>query len=191
MKQDRPAVFIDRDGVLNKNVYYPCSGEWEAPRCVDDFEFIDGALEALQSLHQARYLLFVVTNQPSFAKGKTSREALEAILQRFRAQLDDYAIPIAHLYCCFHHPQAIVESLALDCPYRKPHFQAIEDACQRHHLDRASCWMIGDRDTDVACGVGAGVQTIQVSPDYSAAHPTNPQATHCVGSFVEAVAIVA
>jgi D-glycero-D-manno-heptose 1,7-bisphosphate phosphatase len=75
----RKAVFLDRDGVVNRNVFYPDSGEFESPRSVEAFELFPWTLEALRRLCDAGYALFIVSNQPNFAKGKSPMEPLQEI----------------------------------------------------------------------------------------------------------------
>ena len=70
------AVFLDRDGVINKNIFYKDSNEWESPRNISDFYLLDNVIESLNLLQNHNFLLFIVTNQPSYAKGKTSLEEL-------------------------------------------------------------------------------------------------------------------
>ena len=64
------ALFLDRDGVVNDLVFYPSHGEWESPRNVRDLRMRDGAADALKDASRAGWLLFLITNQPSYAKGK-------------------------------------------------------------------------------------------------------------------------
>jgi len=170
------AVFLDRDGVLNKNVWYDDSKEWESPRVLADFTFRENVPEALKRLQSEGYLLFIVTNQPSYAKGKTTLAHLHEILQHCIASLHKEGIAIKKTYCSFHHPKSIVPELAAPCPYRKPSPQALLDAIRDYRLDAAQCWMIGDRDTDIECGMAAGVKTIRIAPDYETAGPAQPKA---------------
>ena len=80
------ALFLDRDGILDELVYYPSSGEWESPRTLDDLVMLDVA-DALQRFADAGWLLIVITNQPSAAKGKATREALQEV-QDFVVMVD-------------------------------------------------------------------------------------------------------
>ena len=82
------AVFLDRDGVINANVFYADTGETEAPRTVADFQLLPGALAAMKRLRDAGFLLFVVSNQPNQAKRKATRadhDAIQARLDRLAA----------------------------------------------------------------------------------------------------------
>ena len=83
----RPAVFLDRDGVLVEEVFYPQSGEWEAPWRPDDVRLIPGAAVAARRLAEAGFSLVVVSNQAAFAKGKTTLRELWLAHERFVALL--------------------------------------------------------------------------------------------------------
>jgi D-glycero-D-manno-heptose 1,7-bisphosphate phosphatase len=187
----QPAIFLDRDGVINKNVFYHDTQEWESPRTPREFEFIEGAVNAIQRLHQADYALFIVTNQPSYAKGKTTLEDLKDILDDCVFKLKKAAIPIVHAYCSYSHPQSIIPALKFDCPYRKPSPGALLQAARDYNLDLKASWMIGDRETDIECGHKAGVRTIRVAPDYQqSTRPNSPLATKNALNIVEAVDLI-
>src|ERR1700724_1626670 len=114
------AIFLDRDGVINKNIFYEHSGEWEAPLPPDHFERADGAIEALRQLQSAGLLLFVVSNQPNAAKAKATLETLDEIHQRLIAALDEAHIHFTAFYYCYPHPAGTVPSLSGPCDCRKP-----------------------------------------------------------------------
>lgn len=149
----RRALFLDRDGVLNELVYYDSSEEWESPRSLIHLAMIEGITEPLRRLVDAGWLLVIVTNQPSYAKGKTSKEAL---LEVHNAVVERLGVPIAASYLCFHHPEAIVEELRVECECRKPGAKSLLDAARDLDIDLAQSWMVGDQDTDLACGRAAG-----------------------------------
>ena len=145
------ALFLDRDGVLDHLVYYESSGEWEAPRAIEDVVMTDGVLEPLEKLADAGWLLFVVTNQPSYAKAKVTREALEAVHAAILAPL-----PVTRSYVCFHHPEAVVAAMRVTCDCRKPGTRFLREAAEEFDIDLRSSWMVGDQDSDLLCGRAAG-----------------------------------
>ncbi len=147
------ALFLDRDGVLDELVYYPSHDEWESPRRLSDLALILGVREPLQRFVDAGWLLFIVTNQPSFAKKKTSREELLEVHEAVVASLD---VPIARSYLCFHHPDALIDELRVKCECRKPGTKSLRDAAAEFDVDLTSSWMIGDQDSDLKCGRAAG-----------------------------------
>ena len=157
------AVFLDRDGVINANVFYADSGEIEAPRTVADFTILPGALEAMKQLADAGYLLFLVSNQPNQAKRKATVADHDAIQTKLAAALDAAGIRIEEFFYCFHHPKGVEPSLSGPCDCRKPSPYFLNKARAAHDLDMAQSWMVGDRDTDIQCGKAAGVRTIRVA----------------------------
>lgn len=182
-------IFLDRDGVLNRNVYYPDFGEWESPRHPADLVMHEGVVEALAVLGGMGFLLFIVTNQPSFAKGKTSMEDLLAV----KAQMEQFfvhrAIPITASYYCFHHPKGVVASHTMVCECRKPSPFFLYQAAKDYGLDLTHSWMMGDRDTDIACGKAAAVKTIRMKSDHPAAAP-RIEAEYMAATLAEAVTII-
>ena len=154
------AVFLDRDGVINANVFYADSGEIEAPRTAADFAILPGALEAMKRLQDAGYLLFLVSNQPNQAKRKATAADHDAIQAMLVTALAATGIKIEEFFFCFHHPRGVEPSLSGPCDCRKPSPYFLNQAMVAHCLDMASSWMVGDRETDIACGVAAGVKTI-------------------------------
>lgn len=149
----RKALFLDRDGVLDELVYYADSNEWESPRRVEDIRLIPGAFEAVKRARAAGFEIVVITNQPSFAKGKISRESLEAVHAQIAGSLKSYV--------CYHGP-------ADGCDCRKPGTKFVDDAARELDLDLAQSWFIGDQDSDLACGRAAGMRVILIEHAHSA-----------------------
>lgn len=157
------ALFLDRDGVLDELVYYESSGEWESPRAIGDIVLIDGVAEPLEMLAASGWLLFVVTNQPSYAKGKVTREALEAVHD---AIVDP--LPITRGYICFHHPEAVLDEMRVACDCRKPGTRFLQEAAAEFDVDLTSSWMVGDQDSDLLCGRAAGCRVALIEHHGSA-----------------------
>jgi D-glycero-D-manno-heptose 1,7-bisphosphate phosphatase len=159
----RPAaVFLDRDGVINRNVMNPLTLAWEAPLTVESFVLTHHALRALGALRKAGFLLFLVSNQPNYAKAKASLETIESIHHRLLDLLDQQRIEFAAFYYCLHHPQGVVPSHAGPCRCRKPSPFFLLQARDQFGLDMERSWMVGDRGSDIACGRAAGVHTVMV-----------------------------
>ncbi|HEX7833423.1 MAG TPA: HAD-IIIA family hydrolase [Thermoanaerobaculia bacterium] len=140
------ALFLDRDGVVDELVYYPSHDEWESPRRISDLKMIDGVTEPLRRFHDAGWLLFVVTNQPSAAKGKASRDELQEVHDAVMRALD---VPVTQSYICFHRSED-----ACECRKPKPYF--LLEAAREFGVDLAQSWMVGDQDSDLRCGRAAG-----------------------------------
>ncbi len=170
----RRAVFLDRDGVLNRNVWYASSREWESPREPGDLVLHDGVKEALAALRRDGWKLVVVSNQPSHAKGKTSLASLRAVHERLEHELGTAGIGLDASFYCFHHPNGVVPEWSGVCECRKPSPHFLCRAALDLGLELSYCWMIGDRATDVECGTRAGTRTILVDPD----HPAERSETH-------------
>ena len=162
------AVFLDRDGVLNRNVFNPATGEYESPGRAEDFELTPGAIESLGRLQEAGYLLFLVSNQPNYAKGKSTLEDLQGVHARLNDALEAGGIRFAKFFYCFHHPKGIVPSHSGACECRKPSPYFLNEAAAEFGVDLANSWMVGDRSTDIECGQAAGVRTIRVREDHPA-----------------------
>ncbi|MFZ0663782.1 MAG: HAD family hydrolase [Acidobacteriaceae bacterium] len=156
----RRAVFLDRDGVINRNVFNPASSKHEAPLTAGDFALLPGVSQALRQLHAAGFLLFVVSNQPNYAKGKTSLAELTAIDASMQQQLAAAGVRFSGVYYCLHHPQSAVPGYSGPCACRKPSPYFLLRAIRVFGIDAEQSWMVGDRATDVLCGRAAGVHTI-------------------------------
>jgi D-glycero-D-manno-heptose 1,7-bisphosphate phosphatase len=176
------ALFLDRDGVLDELAFYPSSNEWEGPRTLDDLVMIEGITEPLQRLVDAGWLLFIVTNQPSYAKGKTTMEDTHAVHNAVVAQL---RVPITRSYLCFHHPESIVPDLRIACDCRKPGAQSLLDAARDFDIDLSASWMIGDQDSDLLCGRAAGCKVALIEYSRSADKRGEVEPDLRVGSLEE------
>jgi len=161
------AIFLDRDGVLNPNVYNPETGEYESPHRPEDFALYTFAEKSLQMLKCAGYIIVLVSNQPSYAKGKTSMENLLAINNMLKDWSDEHGVLIDKFCYCYHHPKGIVPEYAKVCECRKPGTLFLEQAKEQFNLDPAQCWFIGDRDTDIECGHKFGCKTVKVNTIYT------------------------
>ncbi len=158
----RRAVFLDRDGVINHNVLNPATGELEAPLTAAEFKVLPGVPEALRSLQKAGYLLFVVSNQPNHAKGKSTLDELRAIDRKLQRELAAMRVEMAERYYCRHHPEGVVPEYSVVCECRKPSPYFLRKAAREFGIDLGQSWMVGDRVTDVECGRAAGVRTALV-----------------------------
>jgi D-glycero-D-manno-heptose 1,7-bisphosphate phosphatase len=156
------AVFLDRDGVINRNVLNPATGEFEAPFAVEDFALVPGVPQALRRLQAAGFLLFLVSNQPNYAKGKSSRAQIDAIDAELRRQLKAMRVEFAAFYYCLHHPHGVIEGYSGSCACRKPSPYFLFLASRRFGIDLERSWMVGDRETDILCGRLAGARTILI-----------------------------
>jgi D-glycero-D-manno-heptose 1,7-bisphosphate phosphatase len=170
----RRAVFLDRDGVINKVVLR--DGKPYPPTSVASLELLPGVTKATQALHDAGWLLIVVTNQPDVARGITSLETVEAINNRIRA-----CLPIHEIRCCYHDNDD-------GCICRKPSSGSFFSAASIHDIDLNASYMVGDRWVDMEAGYGAGCTNIFIDYGYEERRPLNFD--HSVGSLMEATTII-
>jgi D-glycero-D-manno-heptose 1,7-bisphosphate phosphatase len=153
-------VFFDRDGVLTELVWNERTKDRESPHSVKDLRLRKHAVRALAALQSRGYELFLVSNQPSYAKGKASMEDLRAVAATFAARLRRRGVRFRESYYCFHHPQGVVAPYARRCRCRKPSPHFLRLAARRYGVDLRRSWMVGDRDTDIECGRRAGCRTV-------------------------------
>lgn len=153
----RPAVFLDRDGVVNAAVVR--EGKPFPPPSVDAMSILPGVPGALADLQRAGYALVIVTNQPDVARGTQSRAVVDAMHAKLRA-----ALPLDAIYCCFHDD-------ADRCACRKPAPGLLAEAARDLGLDLPLSFMIGDRWRDIDAGIAAGCRTIFVDYGYAERQP--------------------
>jgi D-glycero-D-manno-heptose 1,7-bisphosphate phosphatase len=159
----RPAVFLDRDGVLNDPVLDPVDGRPESPLRAEDVVLAEGAVEGCLQLREQGFLLLVASNQPAAAKGKATLAGLRAVHDRVVFLLTAAGVTIDDWRYCFHHPQATDPALLGDpCGCRKPAPGMLLDLAAAHDVDLAASWMVGDSDGDVEAGLAAGCRTVLI-----------------------------
>lgn len=155
------AVFLDRDGVLIEDTGYP-----DNPEAISLLPAVGDGLRALLA---AGWRLVVVSNQSGVARGKFSVATLNAVNARVVALLEAEGVTLDGLYFCPHHAEAGIPPYNIACDHRKPAPGMLRSAADELDLDLRSCWMIGDRETDVAAGRAAGCRTILIGAPPTAA----------------------
>lgn len=147
------AVFLDRDGVLNKELGdYVCR--------VEDFKVLEHNFKVLKELQNRGYLLIVITNQGGLAKGWYSVDELNKMHNHLKKEYEANGILISEIYYCNHHPQ-----YNGNCLCRKPGSLMLEKAVARFGIDASQSYFIGDRERDVLAGEAAGVKGILIDSD--------------------------
>lgn len=182
------AVFLDRDGLLNDLVRYADTGEWESPRGHEDLILRPGARAFVSGLMALKIPLFLVSNQPSAAKGKTTLAKLDEVHEAFLAALPAGAFRQA--FYCRHHPDAVEPDLRGPCACRKPSPFFLLQAAEAHGLDLSRCWMVGDQDMDIACGRAAGCRTLLVPNADSAAKRGRETPSHICDDLAQALLLI-
>lgn len=154
LSQKQRAVFLDRDGTINKEVNFLTN--------IDDLELLPGAAEAVKKINQAGYLAIVITNQPVIARGEVTLPQLNEIHAKLETLLGREGAYIDGLYFCPHHPDKGFEGerpeYKRDCECRKPKAGMVLQAARDFNIDLSASYMIGDRDKDVECGQAAGLK---------------------------------
>ena len=151
----RRAVFLDRDGVINRALER--DSKPFAPSSLDEFEILPEVPAACAKLKAAGFLLVVATNQPDVGRGTIKLELVEAIHAEMRRQL-----PLDRVEVCYHPGQG-----QSDCDCRKPKPGMLLRAARELGIDLAQSWMVGDRWRDVDCGHAAGCRTIFIDRGYA------------------------
>jgi D-sedoheptulose 7-phosphate isomerase len=166
------AVFLDRDGVLNRAPVE--HGRPYSPATVAEFEILPGVEEAVSRLRAAGFHLVVVTNQPEVARGRQPRQAVEDMHEVLRDRLG-----LTDIRVCYHDDND-------ECACRKPRPGMLLDAAREHQIDLAASVMVGDRWRDVGAGTNAGCRTVFIDRHYDERRPDRPDAV--VSSLAEAAA---
>ena len=148
MMKKNKAIFLDRDGVINveKNYLYK----------IEDFEFIDGVVEALKYLQNRGYLLFIITNQSGINRGYYTVKDFLKLTNWMLKEFKKHNITISQVEFCPHTPEQ-------KCNCRKPKTGMINNILKNYNVDLANSWLIGDKESDIKTALNAGINnTIQV-----------------------------
>ena len=174
----RRAVFLDRDGVLNRPVIR--DGLPFPPGTAEEFELYPDAARGCAQLKEAGFVLIVVTNQPDVGRGTQVREAVEAIHARLRA-----AVPaLDGIEVCYHAGSKHGDP----CDCRKPKPGMLLRAAANHRVDLKKSFLIGDRWRDVDCAHAAGCRAVFI--DHGYLEPLRGKPDFVVKTFGEAVATI-
>ncbi len=142
MLNTNKAIFLDRDGIINKDYSYVHKKE--------NFDFCDGIFETLQHFLDLDYQLFVVTNQSGIGRGYYTQEEFEELTAWMLESFTCRGIKITKVYHCPHSPEA-------NCNCRKPKIGMFEQAQKEFEIDMKNSWMIGDKKSDIEAGKNAGI----------------------------------
>ena len=145
----KKAVFLDRDGVLNVDNGYVSK--------VDDFEFIEGVIEACKKLKEKGYLLVVVTNQSGIARGYFSEEQFHTLTEWMDWSLADRGVDLDGIFYCPHHAEKGVGEFKIDCDCRKPKPGMLLSAIEELDIDIQNSFLVGDKVSDIQAGLSAGI----------------------------------
>ena len=146
----KPAIFFDRDGVLNQDfgyIYKP-----------NDFKWIDGAIEAIKYMMSKDYLIIVVTNQSGIARGYFSENDLENLHNWMNKELLENEARIDKFYYCPHHPEGVLKDYSITCSCRKPKPGMLIQALKEWPILISESIMIGDKDSDIQAAKAVNIK---------------------------------
>lgn len=161
LKNKQKAIFLDRDGTINKYVGFL--------KNIGEFELLDGAAEAVKKINDSGFLAVVVTNQPVIARGDVSPDELNLIHNKMETLLGKKGAYLDAVYYCPHHPDKGFEGerieYKIECDCRKPKPGMLLKAAEDLNIDLSRSWMIGDGENDVKAGESAGCKAIKIGCD--------------------------
>lgn len=161
LKNRQKAIFLDRDGTINKYVGFL--------RKLEEFELIDGVAEAVKKINQSGYLAIVVTNQPVIARGEVTFEGLETIHNKMETLLGKEGAYLDGIYFCPHHPhkgyEGEVPELKFECDCRKPKPGMLLKAAEDFNIDLSESYMVGDGENDIRAGKYSDCKTVLLNTE--------------------------
>lgn len=147
------AIFLDRDGVLNHEIY-------DYITKIEDFEVLEYQIPTLKRFYDEGYLLIVITNQGGIALQRYTESTLNEMHEILFRKFKDQGAEIAHAYYCPHHP-----TVGGECDCRKPKPGMLLEAIAKYDIDPELSLMIGDKPRDIEAANGAGVRGMLIAPD--------------------------
>lgn len=148
--QKRPAVFFDRDGVLNVDHGYTYRQQ--------DFEWMPGAIETIRYFNELEYLVFVITNQSGIARGFYTEQDVHDLHAFMNIELAKNGSHIDEFYYCPHHPQGKIIKYSFSCDCRKPEPGMLRQVLKKWDIDIQRSLMIGDRISDIQAAEAVGIK---------------------------------
>ena len=154
------AIFFDRDGVINEEIFNKELNQWTAPHNINQVKIKLTTLKFLKNLSKRNFIFFVISNQPDYAKGNTTMKNLEFVHKKIKSILEKSEIKIERFFYSYKHPKSNKRGYGPPCYDRKPNPFFLKKAKKIYNLDLSKSWMIGDRPSDIECGKRAGTKTI-------------------------------
>ena len=139
----KKAIFLDRDGVINKEVNYLHK--------IDDFEFINGIFDTCIYFQKLGYKIIIITNQSGISRGYYTEKQYQIVTKWMLNEFLNNQIQILDIFHCPHSPEA-------NCNCRKPNPGMLLDAKSKHNIDMKKSWMIGDKESDIEAANSAGIK---------------------------------
>lgn len=174
----KPALFLDRDGVINVDHAYV--------HTVESFEFVDGIFDLCRYAISLGYSIFVVTNQAGIGRGYYSEQDFQVLTQWMQEAFRATGAPIDRVYYCPTHPVHGVGEFRRESPMRKPHPGMILKAAEEFAVDLNNSVLIGDKESDILAGRAAGISCNLLYVTKGLVQPATTLATAVVTRLVDA-----
>ena len=153
----RPAIFFDRDGVLNQDRGYIYK--------IKDWQWIDGAIEAIKRCNERDYFVFIVTNQSGIGRGFYTEQDVCKIHQFMQDELQQHGAKIDDFRYCPHHSEAVIDEYRIACKWRKPAPGMLLDLIANWPIDLSRSVLVGDKETDLEAARQAGIKGLLFEND--------------------------
>lgn|SRR3989338_10439999 len=153
------AVFLDRDGVINREV--------DILRSVKQLRLLPMAAQAIKKINNLGFLAVIVTNQPVIARGWLTEKKVDEIHAVLAKRLKMGGAKLDAIYYCPHHPNANLKKYRMECSCRKPNTGLIKKAAKELNINLKKSFMVGDRTADILAGKRVGLKTILVKTGYA------------------------
>ena len=170
----KKAIFFDRDGVLNSNIYYKKFKNFEAPLKEKDLKIYKNLCKFLKILNKD-YIFFIITNQPSYAKGKALKRDLNNIEKRFKKFFVEKGIIFKKYLVCYN-TEDISKNFCKNLSYckyknyhlikkicKKPSANLLNYTLKEYKVDKKNSWFLGDRQKDLDCAKKSNIKSILIS----------------------------
>lgn len=153
------AVFLDRDGVINREV--------DVLRNIKQLKLLPGAARAVEKINKLGFLAIIITNQPVIARGWLTEKEVDEVHAVLIKRLGQKNAKIDAIYYCPHHPNANLKKYRIKCSCRKPGTGLIKKAVKELKINLKESFMVGDRTADILAGKRVGLKTILVKTGYA------------------------
>ena len=168
-------IFLDRDGVINKEVNYLCK--------IKDFEFINGVFEACLQYQELNYQIIIISNKSGISRGFFSDEDYHILNDWMISQFKSKGIKILNSFYCPHLPQS-------SCNCRKPNSGMLLEANRAHNINFTKSWMIGDKETDIQAANSAGIKNTILVRSGHTIDETRSNASYIIDSIKESIKVI-